>query len=93
MRDEIRAMFNLEFSIIGSPKEQMRTPKCRQQSGTSADMPTYLVLVLQKFAKLTDALGLESFDLLPNFRSEGCRDGSSVDLGSAHGCLMGFGWL
>ena len=50
-------------------------------------MPTYLVLVFAKHAKLTDALGLESFDLLPNFHSEGCRDGSGVDLGSAHGCL------
>ena len=90
MRDEIRAVLNLELSIIGSPKEQMRTPKCRQQSGTSADI-SCAGFVLQNNAKLTDALGLESFDLLPNFRSEGCRDGSGVDLGSAHGCA-GF-WL
>lgn len=61
----------------------MRTPKCQ----------THLVLVLQDFAKLTDALGLESFDLLPNLLPKGCRDGSGVDLGSAHGCTMGFEWL
>ena len=98
MREEIRALSNLESSIIIDKKS--KNCKCELLSADSmpAHQPTcrhslYLVLVLQNNAKLTDALGLESFDLLPNFRSEGCRDGSGVDLGSAHGCLMGDFWL